>query len=79
LKNLLLKIKQPWSLLRLIRLALATILLMEAWHSQSWWLLIPGFFFLYQSINNAGCSTCPTPNYTGKAHSEDIEYEEVKE
>lgn len=66
-------------MLRLIRLALALILLMEAWHSDSWWLLIPGLFFLYQAVDNAGCSTCPTPAYNTKEEAEKLDYEEIKE
>lgn len=80
MENLLLKIKQPWGLMRLLRLALAMIILMEAWHSQTWWLIIPALYFGYQSLSNAGCATCPTPPVENEKHSStvDVEYEEVK-
>ncbi|AEV34381.1 hypothetical protein Oweho_3432 [Owenweeksia hongkongensis DSM 17368] len=80
MEDLLLKIKQPWGLMRLLRLGLAIIIIMEAWHSQTWWLIIPAMYFAYQSLANAGCSTCPTPpaQVNKESSIQDIEYEEVK-
>lgn len=66
-------------MLRLVRLALAIILIADGFNSQTWWLLVPGFFFLYQAVINAGCSSCPVPaNNASSAEVLDVEYEEVK-
>ena len=80
LESLIYRIKQPWGWMRILRLGVALIIGIDAWHSQSWGLMFVASLFLYQSIINAGCSTCPTPSTTDKrqAATVDVDYEEVK-
>lgn len=80
LENFLSKIKQPWGLMRILRLAIALIIGIDAWHSQSWGLMFFAAIFLYQSLFNAGCSTCRTPAKPdhNQPSTIEVDYEEVK-
>lgn len=82
MKELLIKIQEPWGVMRLVRLALSVVIGLEAYHSHAAWMYLPAIFFFYQALANISCSTCPAPSPTKLDAEElaDLEviYEEVK-
>lgn len=68
--------------MRLLRLALAIIILVDAWRGETWWLMIFGAILAWQAVMNVGCTACNTGSCTTTPnHSQDeyeIDYEEVK-
>lgn len=80
--NLIFKLKQPWGALRLLRLALALIIMYDAYMGQTWWLMAIGGLFAYQAIANVGCAgggcEVPAENKSLDQPDVEIEYEEVK-
>ncbi len=68
--------------MRLLRMALALIIMYDAYKGETWWLLAIGGLFAYQALANWGCggSNCAIPVNDNSTASPDveIEYEEVK-
>lgn len=66
--------------MRLLKLAIAIVIAIDAWHSESWGLMFVAALFLYQVLASPGCYICPTPYATAEKTSNniDVEYEEVK-
>lgn len=52
-----------WHAMRLLRLAFALFLFIQAYITQEWFFIAFGFFFLFQAIFNLGCGTnaCSIP------------------
>jgi hypothetical protein len=52
-----------WNILRIVRLALAIFISIEAIYSQSYWLLILGVILFLQALMNLACplNSCSVP------------------
>ncbi len=69
--------------MRILRMALALVIMYDAFQGETWWLMAVGGLFAYQALANIGCAggncTVPTNDSTAAAQSDiDIDYEEVK-
>lgn len=67
-----------WNLLRIIRLVLAVLIVMEAIYSNTWWLLIPSGILFIQTILNKGCAlnSCSI-SVKEEQTKKEIQYEEL--
>lgn len=70
-----------WSIVRLIRLALSLIILIQAIEIKDGLFGLLGFFFLYQALSNKGCcvNSCTTSVAKEVREAEDVEFSELKE
>lgn len=53
-------LREPWGLMRWMRLGLALALMYEAYQRESWWILAFGLFLIWQAVANVGCTSCET-------------------
>jgi hypothetical protein len=74
-----------WHLVRIMRLAIGTMLLVEGIRSREWAIGLFSVFFLYQAITDTGCcgsQGCYTTPDKASLKKQDVttevEYEEVK-
>jgi hypothetical protein len=78
----LLKQSNNWSLIRILRLLMASVILIQAAQTMDLILGLLGGFILYQVVMNVGCcgvSGCAVPSKTeGENLTQDIEFVEVK-
>ena len=84
--NLLTRLKQGWNIMRIIRLGLATVVIVEAFKNSELIFGLLGGLLLFQAAFNYGC--CGTTgcdiNHTSKEHqslheaTKDITFEEIK-
>jgi len=80
------KILNNWSFMRIVRLILATIILIEAWKNSETLFAIIGGVLFFQSVLNMGCcgsSGCDTDHsqkrkISSEISKEDVIFEEVK-
>lgn len=80
------RIKQPWGSIRLLRMAIALILIYDGWKGETWWVLALGAVLVYQAVMNTGCGPCmasegcKTSASASDTDSQDIEieYKEIK-
>jgi hypothetical protein len=75
------KIKEPWDLMRVLRLGFGGYILVNSLVNAHYWLTFMGALFLFQAITNTGCfggSCAPTsPSSRVENESDDIDYEEL--
>ena len=78
-------ITSGWDLMRIVRLAIGMMLLVQGIYSRDWMIGMFSTFFLYQAVTNTGC--CGTKAcYMPKTRSNsvplpvdgEVEYEEIK-
>lgn len=71
-----------WNFMRIIRLVLGIVIIVQGFHAQQWMLAALGGLFTLMPLFNIGCcgaTGCNTTYSTSKAkNTEDITYEEVK-
>ncbi|HLV45612.1 hypothetical protein ACKUSY_17370 [Myroides odoratus] len=71
-----------WNLMRIIRLVLGIVIIVQGIQAQQWMLVALGGLFTLMTLFNIGCcgtGGCNTTYSTSKAkNTEDITYEEVK-
>ncbi len=69
-----------WNVIRLIRLALSVIILVQAVQMHDMLFGVFGSFFLYQSLTNTGCcgSGGCAPAINKKDSTEEVEFTEIK-
>lgn len=82
------KIREPWGIMRIARMAIAMVIMTDAAHSESWFLFGLGLLFAYQAVANIGCLACnvngscntPNQNKQNPYNSDlEVEYEEISE
>ncbi|MCO5231962.1 MAG: hypothetical protein M9958_12500 [Chitinophagales bacterium] len=74
------KIKS-WSAIRIIRLILGVLVIVEGVKSNEWMFIVLGGVFALMALLNAGCSSraCATPRRKSfQSDDEEVTYEEVK-
>lgn len=70
-----------WTIIRIIRLILSVIIIVQAIQLHDALFGVLGFFFLYQAVSNTGCCTmnnCAAPTTANATDEKEIEFEEVK-
>lgn len=70
-----------WTIIRIIRLTLSVIIIVQAIQLHDALFGVFGFFFLYQALSNTGCcamNNCATTSTTNAIDEKEIELEEVK-
>lgn len=70
-----------WNVVRIIRLILGVMLVIQAIQTKFWGAGLLGGLLLFQAITNTGCcgaSGCAVPVNKSKQNVDTIEYEEVK-
>jgi len=69
-----------WNIMRILRLALGILIVIEGIQEKEWALVVLGVLFSAMPLLNAGCcggTTCNTPAPKRSRKTEDISYEEV--
>lgn len=76
------KLLSGWHAMRLLRLGLSLLLIIHAFQSTEWSMLVFAAIFLFQAIFNVGCcgtGTCaPMPPRRKNNNTTDISFEEIK-
>ena len=70
-----------WNFIRLLRLAMGILLLVEAVKSGMWFLVAVGAVFVAMPLLNMGCcasGNCSVPPRSSKSTNDEVEYEEIK-
>lgn len=71
-----------WNAIRIIRLVLSVIIIIQAVQIHDVLFGLLGVFFLYQALSNTGCcamNTCsPTPTTNSNTQEVAVEFEEIK-
>lgn len=71
-----------WNVVRIIRLALSVIIIVQSMQMHDILFGVLGSFFMYQALSNTGCcgvnSCAPTYTSTQKDIDEEVEFSEVK-
>ncbi|MEN9449219.1 MAG: hypothetical protein RJA25_2509 [Bacteroidota bacterium] len=71
-----------WNIIRMIRLALSVIIIVQSLQIHDALFGALGVFFLYQALTNTGCcgaSGCtPTNTFSPKDTPEEVEFTEIK-
>jgi hypothetical protein len=47
-----------WTIIRMVRLAFAIFLFVQAYYTHEWFFIVFGLFFGFQVIFNLGCGAC---------------------
>lgn len=72
-------IMKAWGLMRVLRLVLGIIIIVQGAYSQEWWMIALGGLFTLMPLLNVGCcgtTTCTTNNIKNNKE-EEVNYEEV--
>ncbi len=75
------KLLKNWNLMRIIRLALGVIIMIQGVQTKEWIFVVLGGLFSIMPLLNIGCcstGTCNTPQRKNSGKVEDIHFEEVK-
>lgn len=70
-----------WNFMRLFRLVLGVLIIMQGVHTGQWVFILLGCLFSLMPLLNIGCCTtsgCSTPTSKTNKKQEQIEYEEVR-
>ena len=70
-----------WSFVRLLRLVMGIVLVVEAVKSGMWFLVAVGVVFVAMPLLNIGCcatGNCAVPTHHLNNTNDDTEYEEIK-
>lgn len=70
-----------WNFVRLLRLAMGIVLVVEAVKSGMWVLVAVGAVFIAMPLLNIGCcaaGNCSVPTRRSKNRPDDVQYEEIK-
>lgn len=75
-------LRQPWTLMRLLRLLIGSVIIYQSVGEQQPILAILGAFFVIQALMNTGCGPggCQLPRPANKSRKENkfVDYEEVE-
>jgi hypothetical protein len=75
-------LKQPWSIMRVLRLLFGSYVVVTSVMEQQYLLALIGGFFAYQAISNTGCGACVAPSTSENLETTEgetsFEFEELK-
>lgn len=77
-------ILQGWNLMRVVRLLLGVLIIIQSAYTQQWSFLVVGILFTLLPVFNIGCCaggncSIPDTNDSKQRKNEEINFEEIKE